>query len=983
MANEKKPSIYSDRSSIGSAEELDEYGVWVKSEPQVLSAIGSDIKKSGDLSLTPEVETAEETSAEDFPSDDFSSDDFSADDFSNEDFSVDDDSEDFASDEFTDKDLTPETSEDDSSAALSSQFDDIDFPSEDIEKNDVIDDVINNIEEVAEAEEDSDPDSLEDLNIEMEDDLQDSEITADSETDSLKADDDFDIDSNSDDISDDFSISDDEAGIAAIDDTTNADASDESFDMTSDDPDESSYEVPTVQSISGKSSTENIESNVAKIQENYETTIQNRESDLSTQLLLKIANELSSIRGELSELKKEFAIVRSSAPLTQETKEEQQTHEHSGFFSEEEDETIALTGDELDNILNTADFTEESGAAQTPESEFSSSMDADSMDADIMETDDTDVGSMDADIMDADSMDVGSMETDDMDVGSMDVDDTDVDSMETDDTIESLADTSSLDDLSISSLDMDDIDIDIAQDSQGIGIIDEPEGGIEKAEIEAIELDDAVSDDIVSGLDDTDFDDFTNIADDFDDENAVINDVTQLSDPGDDGIAIDNIEPEENVMPDEVSAMALDETSGENDDDLVFEESIDIDPEALESDFDSDAILNDTIETDELDADISQADFSDDIDVSENMEEIQIDGIMDTDTADLEATDVDESTDSEIDIDESKDSDELKALRAEGAQPVTFAPENSSYLEEEGKETADTSDPLGFDADEFDSDPIDLSDAIIDEPVLSTDGIDEPVTEPEIDLESFDHGSSLDDFSIDEAVEEVQAPVTTDEDSGGEDLTADMLSDEDTASEDTEDDDLDIEMSADDDLIIDEVADEELDIDMLADDTVVDDIPEPTPSAQTADSLREDSPADHITSYADDDFEQVIPEGFEAEIEEAPVPFDDDLEEEIAGDKIDDALDIPNEVLGGAEEEEIPQEEEIAEIPASKETIKQHVTKHDNYQMIPSELKSELRNILSYMDQLLDSLPEEKIEEFAKSEYFDSYKKLFKELGLV
>jgi hypothetical protein len=35
------------------------------------------------------------------------------------------------------------------------------------------------------------------------------------------------------------------------------------------------------------------------------------------------------------------------------------------------------------------------------------------------------------------------------------------------------------------------------------------------------------------------------------------------------------------------------------------------------------------------------------------------------------------------------------------------------------------------------------------------------------------------------------------------------------------------------------------------------------------------------------------------------------------------------------------------------------------------------------MDQLLESLPEEKIEEFAQSEYFDTYKKLFKELGLA
>ena len=46
-------------------------------------------------------------------------------------------------------------------------------------------------------------------------------------------------------------------------------------------------------------------------------------------------------------------------------------------------------------------------------------------------------------------------------------------------------------------------------------------------------------------------------------------------------------------------------------------------------------------------------------------------------------------------------------------------------------------------------------------------------------------------------------------------------------------------------------------------------------------------------------------------------------------------------------------------------------------------LRSEIKSVLSYLDKLLDSLPEEKIEEFARSEYFDTYKKLFEELGLV
>ena len=47
------------------------------------------------------------------------------------------------------------------------------------------------------------------------------------------------------------------------------------------------------------------------------------------------------------------------------------------------------------------------------------------------------------------------------------------------------------------------------------------------------------------------------------------------------------------------------------------------------------------------------------------------------------------------------------------------------------------------------------------------------------------------------------------------------------------------------------------------------------------------------------------------------------------------------------------------------------------------EFNSELKGVLSYMDNLLESLPEDKIEEFARSEYFDTYKKLFKELGLA
>jgi hypothetical protein len=47
------------------------------------------------------------------------------------------------------------------------------------------------------------------------------------------------------------------------------------------------------------------------------------------------------------------------------------------------------------------------------------------------------------------------------------------------------------------------------------------------------------------------------------------------------------------------------------------------------------------------------------------------------------------------------------------------------------------------------------------------------------------------------------------------------------------------------------------------------------------------------------------------------------------------------------------------------------------------QFKTDLQVVLSYMDRLLEALPEEKIEEFARSKQFDTYKKIFAELGLV
>ncbi|MFW5795770.1 MAG: hypothetical protein ACOCV0_01090, partial [Alkalispirochaeta sp.] len=64
------------------------------------------------------------------------------------------------------------------------------------------------------------------------------------------------------------------------------------------------------------------------------------------------------------------------------------------------------------------------------------------------------------------------------------------------------------------------------------------------------------------------------------------------------------------------------------------------------------------------------------------------------------------------------------------------------------------------------------------------------------------------------------------------------------------------------------------------------------------------------------------------------------------------------------------------------EEEKSPLTRSSSIADLPDDLKEEIRSVLSYMDQLLEALPDDKIEEFAQSEHFDVYKRLFEELGL-
>lgn len=51
--------------------------------------------------------------------------------------------------------------------------------------------------------------------------------------------------------------------------------------------------------------------------------------------------------------------------------------------------------------------------------------------------------------------------------------------------------------------------------------------------------------------------------------------------------------------------------------------------------------------------------------------------------------------------------------------------------------------------------------------------------------------------------------------------------------------------------------------------------------------------------------------------------------------------------------------------------------------VMPENIASGLKKLLGYLDRLLESLPEEKIDEFARSEYFELYRKVFEFFDLV
>jgi hypothetical protein len=488
-------------------------------------------------------------------------------------------------------------------------------------------------------------------------------------------------------------------------------------------------------------------------------------ADLSTRLLMKIADELSSIKVELSTLKGELSAIRSEKPLRGAGGEA----EDAGFFDEEDDDKIALTGDELNNIIHTADFTEETG----------------------------------------------------FDAGA------------------SLSD-------------------DFAPDAPS----------------------EAPARPSPSG----------------DDEAAIIYDglgrplrAPAQGDAGDSGPAAPASAP------------------------------VEADSEAAGGEIIYDGLgrpLNRSIAGEEG---------------------------------------IDASLDASLAL---KDSDDLKALRENGVEPMTSPPEDTSYLEE---------DPL-VEGDSLVEEDLDLSDAVIDEPDLSEGVQDTPLEEPSldslslIDLETITEGGEK-PGADDEAVVE-EKPFF-------EDITFEDLPDSESPSEGM----MDIEN-------LDDA--ETIDLSIFEDDFSLDNADGSEGSAdagsgdlsfevldEDADLPVQQNLQDNVIS--EDSFEPIsLDDDGEIDL----VTFDEDLEQSLSGDMKIELEDLPPLELPSSGEDD-----ENFSLPGSADTADagdQTITITE----VPPAVRMELKDVLVYMDKLLESLPEEKINEFAQSEHYTTYRKLFEELGI-
>ncbi|MCR5290690.1 MAG: hypothetical protein K6E51_11920 [Treponema sp.] len=108
----------------------------------------------------------------------------------------------------------------------------------------------------------------------------------------------------------------------------------------------------------------------------------------------------------------------------------------------------------------------------------------------------------------------------------------------------------------------------------------------------------------------------------------------------------------------------------------------------------------------------------------------------------------------------------------------------------------------------------------------------------------------------------------------------------------------------------------------------------------------------------------------------------DEVTQPESSDTSDILVESASEDLFNSESSE-PISEQHLDYISSEEPIESEDSASEVTQGLSPDLTNDIKSVLSYMDKLLENLPDDKIKEFAQSEQFTVYKNLFTELGLA
>jgi pilus assembly protein FimV len=630
---------------------------------------------------------------------------------------------------------------------------------------------------------------------------------------------------------------------------------------------------------------------LASLQSDLETDEEFAEPDaalppLENSGLERIEQELRSIKDELRELKAELSDLKNTPPATG-TPPPQEPDDAgvSGFFTEDEDETISLTGDELDNILNTADITEETvEETEAPDDGdilgLSQPLDGPSIEEAMAPEEGL--------LMDRDDL-IPLDQEPELSLDDLDFDEPEVDAAEQTQTIDLAASDELLGEI-------------LQSDQDLLGETDSFDNDLQNLEMDSMDLDgepmEALGDDLQNlGTDALEL------------EDEPVEALGDLQDLGTDALALDDESMES--LSDDLQDLEMDDLELEsepmealNDDLHDFEmDGPGLEGEPMEA-------LNDDLQDLEMDGPELDAEPMESLD--DDLQDLGTD-ILELDGEPMETLD-----------------DDLQDL---GIDSLELDGEPMGALDDDIQD-------FGTDSLELDGEPMEpLGDDLQDLEMDSMELDGEPMESLGDDLQDFEMDSlELETEPIDHDLQDLEmASLQADEEpTGVED--ADIFPEGDNL-------DLELEPARENTIELEELAEEdefgqepaeELELDIAGDVVDLSDSADDDPNELSIVDLDSDTEADELLM--------------------------DDIEDEI---ELDDGLDAADlEMLTDFEEgpEIVPSDAPSGELP--------------------EDIKQELKSVLSYMDHLLESLPEEKIQEFAQSEHFEVYKKLFEELGL-